>query len=79
VNEVYAKTKPYLINEIATQARDVLSAIEGKDPIAVDEIEVLGCCHEIADAMTVLETLAMVAALVPCFLESGGQAHEASD
>lgn len=68
MNEVYAKTKSYLINEIATQARDMLSAIEGKDPVAVDDIEVLSCCHEIADAMTTLETFAMVAALVPSFL-----------
>lgn len=72
MNEVYAKTKSYLINEIAIQARDVLSAIEGKDPVAVDEIEVLGCCHEIADAMTTLETAAMVAALMPAFLDSEG-------
>lgn len=79
MNEVYAKTKSYLINEIATQARDVLSAIEGKNPVAVDEIEVLGCCHEIADAMTTLETAVMVAELVPSFLESGGQTHEACD
>lgn len=68
MNEVYVKTKSYLINEIAANARDVLSAIEGKDPVAVDDVEVLGCCHEIADAMTTLETVAMVAALVPSFL-----------
>lgn len=72
MNEVYAKTKSYLINEIAIQARDVLSAIEGKNPVAVDEIEVLGCCHEIADAMTTLETVAMVAALMPAFLDGEG-------
>lgn len=76
MNEVYAKTKSYLINEIATQARDVLSAIEGKDPVAVDEIEVLGCCHEIADAMTTLETAVMVAELVPSFLGSGEREGE---
>lgn len=76
MNEVYAKTKSYLINEIATQARDVLSAIEGKDPVAVDEIEVLGCCHEIADAMTTLETVAMIAELVPSFLGSGEREGE---
>lgn len=75
----FMKVKSYLINEIATQARDVLSAIEGKDPVAVDDIEVLGCCHEIAEAMTALETAVMVAELVPSFLESDGQAHEASD
>lgn len=71
MHEIYAKTKTYLINEIAANARDVLSAIEGKDPVAVDDVEVLGCCHEIADAMTTLETVAIVAALVPSFL--GGE------
>lgn len=45
MHEIYAKTKTYLINEIAANARDVLSAIEGKDPVAVDDVEVLGCCH----------------------------------
>ena len=29
MHEIYAKTKTYLINEIAANARDVLSAIEG--------------------------------------------------
>lgn len=76
MNEKYKELKAYLINEIATQARDVLSAIEGKDPVAVDEIEVLGCCHEIADAMTTLETVAMVAELVPSFLGSGEREDE---
>lgn len=71
MNEVYAKTKTYLINEIAENARGVLSEIEGKDPVAVDDVEVLGCCHELATAMTTLETVAMVAALVPSFL--GGE------
>lgn len=72
MNEVYAKTKTYLINEIAEAAGDVLNAIADKDPVAVDDMEVLECCHAIAIAMTTLETVAMVAALVPGFLESGG-------
>lgn len=80
MNEVYAKTKTYLINEIAENARGVLSEIEGKDPVAVDDMEVLGYCHELATAMVTLETVAMVSALVPGFLGNGGeQAHEASD
>ncbi len=70
MNEVYAKTKTYLINEIAEDARGVLSAIAGKDPVAVDDMEVLECCHALATAMTTLETVAMVAALAPSFLES---------
>lgn len=70
MHEIYAKTKTYLINEIAEDARGVLSAIEGKDPLAVDDIEVLECCHALATEMTTLETVAMVAALVPDFLES---------
>lgn len=58
----------------------MLSAIEGKDPVAVDDIEVLEYCHALATEMTTLETVAMVAALVPDFLGSGGElAHEASD
>jgi hypothetical protein len=80
VNEIYAKTKTYLINEIAEDARGVLSAIEGKDPVAVDDMDVLEYCHSIATDMVTLETVAMVAALVPGFLGSGGErAHEASD
>lgn len=70
MNEVYAKTKTYLINEIAENARGVLSEITDKDPVAVDDVEVLGYCHELATAMTTLETVAMVAALAPSFLES---------
>lgn len=70
MHEIYVKTKTYLINEIAEDARSVLSAIEGKDPVAVDDIEVLECCHALATEMTTLETVAMVAALVPDFLES---------
>lgn len=35
MHEIYVKTKTYLINEIAEDARGVLSAIEGKDPVAV--------------------------------------------
>lgn len=42
MNEVYAKTKTYLINEIDENARGVLSEIEGKDPVAVDDMEVIG-------------------------------------
>ena len=70
MHEIYVKTKTYLINEIAEEARGVLSAIEGKDPVAVDDIEVLEYCHALATEMTTLATVAMVAALVPDFLES---------
>lgn len=70
MNEVYAKTKTYLINEIAEDARGVLNAIADKDPVAVDDMEVLEYCHALANAMVTLETVAMVAALVPGFLES---------
>lgn len=38
MNEVYAKTKTYLINEIAEAAGDVLNAIADKDPVAVDDM-----------------------------------------
>lgn len=76
MNEVYAKTKSYLINEIADNARGVLSEIEGKDPVAVDDMEVLGYCHELASAMTTLETVAMVSALTSCFLENEGREGE---
>lgn len=80
MNEVYASTKTYLINEIAEDARGVLGAIEGKNPVAVDDMEVLGYCHALAVAMTTLETVAMVAALVPGSLMSGGvHADETSD
>lgn len=80
MNEVYANTKTYLINEIAEDARGVLGAIEGKNPVAVDDMEVLEYCHALGNAMVTLETVAMVAALVPDFLGNGGeQAHEASD
>lgn len=72
MNEFYAKTKTYLINEIAEDARGVLSAIAGKDPVAVDDMDVLEYCHALAIAMTTLETVAMVAALAPSFLESNG-------
>lgn len=70
MNEVYAKTKTYLIDEIAEDARGVLSAIADKDPVAVDDMEVLEYCHALANAMVTLETVAMVAALAPSFLES---------
>lgn len=72
MNEVYASTKTCLINEIDDDARGVLGAIEGKNPVAVDDMEVLEYCHALAVAMTTLETVAMVAALVPCSLMSGG-------
>lgn len=71
MNEVYASTKTCLINEIADDARGVLGAIEGKDPVAVDDMEVLEYCHALAFAMTTFETVAMVAALMPSFL--GGE------
>lgn len=54
---IYAKTKTYLINEIAEDARGVLSAIEGKDPVAVDDIEVLEYCHALATESCALATL----------------------
>lgn len=80
MNESYKDLKAYLLNEIAEDARGVLSAIEGKDPVAVDDMDVLEYCHSIATDMVTLETVAMVAALVPGFLGSGGErAHEASD
>lgn len=80
MNEVYAKTKTYLINEIAEDARGILGAIEGKNPVAVDDMDVLEYCHALAFAMTTLETVAMVAALVPGSLMSGGvHTDEASD
>lgn len=70
MNEKYKELKTYLINEIADDARSVLSAIEGKDPVAVDDMEVLEYCHDLATVMTTLETVAMVAELVPSFLGS---------
>lgn len=80
MNEVYASTKTYLINEIAEDARGVLGAIEGKNPVAVDDMEVLEYCHALAVAMATLETVAMVAALVPSSLMVGGvHADETSD
>lgn len=72
MNESYKDLKTYLLNEIAEDARGVLSAIADKDPVAVDDMEVLECCHALATAMTTLETVAMVAALAPSFLESNG-------
>lgn len=70
MNEKYKELKTYLINEIADDARSVLSEIEGKDPVAVDDMEVLEYCHDLATVMTTLETVAMVAELVPSFLGS---------
>ena len=72
MNESYAKTKTYLINETAEDARGVLSAIEGKDVDEIDDEEVLCFCHGIARTMATLETVAMVGRLVPWFLESKG-------
>lgn len=76
MNEVYAKTKAYLINEIAEDARGVLSAIADKDPVAVDDMEVLEYCHALGNAMVTLETVAMVAALVPSFLRECSDIEE---
>lgn len=70
MNESYKDLKAYLLNETAEDARGVLNAIEGKKVDKVDDEEVLCFCHDLAFAMTTLETVAMVAALVPDFLES---------
>lgn len=70
MNESYKDLKAHLLNEIAEDARGVLNAIEGKKVDKVDDEEVLCFCHDLAFAMTALETVAMVAALVPDFLES---------
>lgn len=69
MNEKYRELKAYLINEIASDARSVLSAIEGKEMDKVDDEEVLCFCHSLAVSMTTLETVAMVGRLVPWFLE----------
>lgn len=69
MNESYKDLKAYLLNEIAEDARGVLNAIEGKDVGKVDDEEVLCFCHDLAVAMTTLETVAMVGRLVPWFLE----------
>ena len=76
MNEKYKELKAYLINEIASDARSVLSAIEGKDPVAVDDMEVLCCCHDLATVMTSFETAAMVSELVPSFLGGGEREGE---
>lgn len=47
-----------------------IGARTDKDPVAVDDMEVLEYCHALGNAMVTLETVAMVAALVPSFLES---------
>lgn len=70
MNESYKDLKAYLLNEIAEDARGVLNAIEGKEADEVDDEEVLCFCHDLAFAMTTLETVAMVGRLVPWFLES---------
>lgn len=69
MNESYKDLKAYLLNEIAEDARGVLNAIEGKEVDKVDDEEVLCFCHDLAVAMTTLETVAMVGRLVPWFLE----------
>lgn len=69
MNESYKDLKTYLLNEIAEDARGVLNAIEGKEIDKVDDEEVLCFCHDLAFAMTTLETVAMVGRLVPWFLE----------
>lgn len=69
MNESYKDLKAYLLNEIAEDARGVLNAIEGKEADKVDDEEVLCFCHDLAFAMTTLETVAMVGRLVPWFLE----------
>lgn len=69
MNESYKDLKAYLLNEIAEDARGVLNAIEGKEVDKVDDEEVLCFCHDLAFAMTTLETVAMVGRLVPWFLE----------
>lgn len=69
MNESYKDLKAYLLNEIAEDARGVLNAIEGKEVDKVDDEEVLCFCHDLAFAMTTLETVAMVGRLVPLFLE----------
>lgn len=69
MNESYKDLKAYLLNEIAEDARGVLNAIDGKEVDKVDDEEVLCFCHDLAFAMTTLETVAMVGRLVPWFLE----------
>ena len=69
MNESYKDLKACLLNEIAEDARGVLNAIEGKEVDKVDDEEVLCFCHDLAFAMTTLETVAMVGRLVPWFLE----------
>lgn len=69
MNDSYKDLKAYLLNEIAEDARGVLNAIEGKEVDKVDDEEVLCFCHDLAFAMTTLETVAMVGRLVPWFLE----------
>lgn len=76
MNERYKELKAYLINEIASDARSVLSAIEGKGLVAVDDMEVLSHCHDLATVMTSFETVAMVSELVPSFLGSGEREGE---
>lgn len=58
MNESYKDLKAYLLNEIAEDARGVLNAIEGKKVDKVDDEEVLCFCHDLAFAMTTLETVA---------------------
>lgn len=72
MKESYKDLKAYLLNEIVEDARGVLNAIEGKEVDKVDDEEVLCFCHDLAVAMTTLETVAMVGRLVPWFLEDKG-------
>lgn len=72
MNESYKDLKAYLLNEIAEDAHGVLDAIEGKEAGKVDDEEVLCFCHDLASAMTTLETVAMVGRLVPWFLGDKG-------
>lgn len=72
MNGGYKDLKAYLLNEIAEDARGALDAIEGKEADKVDDEEVLCFCHDLAFAMTTLETVVMVGRLVPWFLGDKG-------
>lgn len=70
MNERYRALKAYLLNEIVEDAHGILGAIEGKEANEVNDEEVLGHCHDLAVAMTTLETVALVGMFVPCVLGS---------
>lgn len=72
MNESYKDLKAYLLNEIAEDAHGVLNAIEGKEVDKVDDVEVLCFCHDLAVAMTTLETVSLVGRLVPWLLGDKG-------